>query len=127
MKREYKITETELEVMKIVWESGAPVTSSDIVKGTKERKEWEDTTIYTLISRLVKKGFLIQSKKKNVSSYRPAITEQEYTMGQTQDLIDKLFGGDARQLISALYENRQIRSSDIEELRDYWNGGGADE
>ena len=88
---------------------------------------WEDTTIYTLISRLVKKGYLLQNKQKNVSSYVALISEHEYTKPQTDELIDKLFVGDAKQLISSLYETEKIKPQDIEELRRYWNGGTPNE
>ncbi|GLC79735.1 BlaI/MecI/CopY family transcriptional regulator [Lacrimispora brassicae] len=127
MKNEKKITDAEFEVMKTVWENVMPVTSVDIVRTVKQRKGWEDTTIYTLISRLVKKGYLLQNKQKTVSSYAALISEHEYTKEQTDELIDKLFGGDAKQLISSLYETKKIKPQDIEELRRYWNGGTPNE
>lgn len=127
MKNEKKITDAEFEVMKTVWENVMPVTSVDIVRTVKQRKGWEDTTIYTLISRLVKKRYLLQNKQKNVSSYVALISEHEYTKEQTDELIDKLFGGDAKQLISSLYETEKIKLQDIEELRRYWNGGTPNE
>ena len=127
MKNDKKITDAEFEVMKTVWENVMPVTSVDIVRTVKQRKGWEDTTIYTLISRLVKKRYLLQNKQKNVSSYVALISEHEYTTEQTDELIDKLFGGDAKQLISSLYETEKIKLQDIEELRRYWNGGTPNE
>ncbi len=120
MNKENKISETELEVMKIVWRNNKQTTSSDIVKELKVLKGWKDTTIYTLISRLVEKGFLIQEKQKQISCYSPTIFEHEYTLEQTQEMIDKLFGGDATQLVSMLYKNKKIKSKDIDNLRKYW-------
>lgn len=126
MNKDNRIADTELEVMKVIWKNSTPVTSSDIVKELKVLMGWKETTIYTLISRLVEKGFLTQEKQKQVSCYSPTISEQEYTLEQTQGFIDKMFGGDARQLVSMLYENKQIKAGEIEYLRKSWEGESND-
>ena len=56
MNNKNKISEAELEIMKIVWERQEAVASSDIVGILKKRCGWEDTTIYTMLSKLVKRG-----------------------------------------------------------------------
>ena len=51
-----KITDSELEVMKLLWcaKDALPVTA--IREQLQESKGWEPATIKTLISRLVSKG-----------------------------------------------------------------------
>ena len=39
---------------------------------------------------------------------------------QTESLVDRLFAGDSRQLVSMLVENRKISREDIRELRQLW-------
>ena len=63
MKKNNKISEAELEIMKVIWEAGEPVPSTDIVRRLKDKCGWEDTTIYTMLSKLVKKGVLIRDKR----------------------------------------------------------------
>ncbi len=126
MNKKNKIADTELEIMKVVWGNENPSTSSDIVRTLKALKGWKETTIYTLISRLVEKGFLAQKKQKQVSCYSPTISEQEYALEQTQDFIDKMFGGDAKQLVSMLYESKKIKVNEIEYLRTYWEDESND-
>lgn len=127
MSKDNRIADTELEVMKVVWKGGTPITSSDIVKELKVIMGWKETTIYTLISRLVEKGFLTQEKIKNVSCYSPTIAEQEYTMEQTQGFIDKMFGGDAKQLVSMLFKSKKINADELNILRAYWEDESSDE
>ena len=126
MSKDNRVADTEFEVMKVVWKKTTNITSSDIVKELKILKGWKETTIYTLISRLVEKGFLEQEKHKQVSTYSPTISEQEYALQQTHDFIDKMFGGDAKQLVSMLYKSKKIRADEIENLRKYWDGEGDD-
>lgn len=49
-----KISDAEWEVMKVIWKK-APITSNEIVRELKPLMNWQDSTIYTLISRLVNK------------------------------------------------------------------------
>lgn len=83
MKKNNKISEAELEIMKVIWEAGEPVPSTDIVRRLKDKCGWEDTTIYTMLSKLVKKGILIRDKKV-VSYYSASLTEQDYMLEQTE-------------------------------------------
>ena len=63
MIKKNKISEAELEIMKIVWEKQAPAASTEIVRTLKQRCGWEDATIYTMLSKLVKKGALLRDKR----------------------------------------------------------------
>ena len=56
------ITDAEWEVMRVVWANGR-VTSKEIISILKEKMDWKQATIKTLLGRLVEKGVLIQSKK----------------------------------------------------------------
>ncbi|MDR2889488.1 MAG: BlaI/MecI/CopY family transcriptional regulator [Lachnospiraceae bacterium] len=120
MNKDNKIADTELEIMKTVWARTTPISSSDIVRELMAQKGWKETTIYTLISRLVEKGFLTQQKQKQVSYYSPTISAQDYVLEQTHSFVNKLFGGDARKLISMLCESQSIGLEEIRSLRMNW-------
>lgn len=119
MGKKNKVSEAELEIMKIVWENKAPTASTEIVRILKQRRGWEDTTIYTMLGKLVKKGALLRDKK-SVSYYSAVLSESEYTLEETESLIDRLFSGDSRQLVSMLVENNKISREDIRTLRQFW-------
>ena len=112
-----KITDSELEVMKLLWrtEDALPVTV--IREKLQESKGWEPATIKTLISRLVSKG-VVRQEKRNVYYYSPVITEKEYSSWATKDLITRLYNGKARDLIASLVNSEGLSQEDIAELRD---------
>jgi BlaI family penicillinase repressor len=112
-----KITDSELEVMKLLWrtEDALPVTV--IREKLQESKGWEPATIKTLISRLVSKG-VVRQEKRNVYYYSPVITEKEYSSWATKDLITRLYNGKARDLIASLVNSEGLSQDDIAELRD---------
>jgi predicted transcriptional regulator len=127
MKKDIRITDTELEVMKLVWKKNGSIASSEIISALRLSQCWKNTTIYTLISRLVEKGFLIQSKANIGSSYTPAISEKEYALEQTHSFVNKVFGGDAKQLVSMLCESNKINAEEINELRNFWEENNSNE
>ena len=112
-----KITDSELEVMKLLWrtEDALPVTV--IREKLQESKGWEPATIKTLISRLVSKG-VVRQEKRNVYYYSPVITEKEYSSWATKDLITRIFNGKARDLVASLVNSEGLSQDDIAELRD---------
>ena len=47
-----KISDAELEVMRVLWEADAPLPISEIRLALQQRKGWEPTTTKTLVQRL---------------------------------------------------------------------------
>jgi Predicted transcriptional regulator len=111
-----KITDSELEVMKLLWraEDALPVTV--IREELQKSRGWEPATIKTLISRLVTKGAVRQEKRK-VYYYSPLIGEKEYNTWATSDLISRLYHGSARELVAALVHSDGLTQQDLDELR----------
>ncbi|MBQ4652467.1 MAG: BlaI/MecI/CopY family transcriptional regulator, partial [Oscillospiraceae bacterium] len=110
------ISDSELEVMKLLWKAGEPVTSTVIREQLQSSMGWEATTIKTLISRLVHKEVISQEKRK-VFYYRPLISEREYNAWATSRLINKLYKGSAAALVAALVDSQGLSDGDIDELR----------
>ncbi|CCL83954.1 Regulatory protein BlaI [Clostridioides difficile] len=49
-----KLPEAELKVMRYIWES-EKLISREIIKSMEQKYEWKDTTIFTVLKRLLKK------------------------------------------------------------------------
>ncbi|MCR5383067.1 MAG: BlaI/MecI/CopY family transcriptional regulator [Saccharofermentans sp.] len=112
-----KITDSELEVMKLLWRAKDALSVTAIREQLQESKGWEPATIKTLISRLVSKG-AVRQEKRNVYYYSPVITEKEYSSWATKDLITRIYNGKARDLIASLVNSEGLSQDDIAELRD---------
>ena len=111
-----KISESELEVMRVLWEAGEPLPVTTLRQELGRRKGWEATTVKTLVSRLVSKGVIAQ-EKRNVFYYSPRITEQEYNAWATGNLIRRLYNGSAKDLVAALVHSEGLTRRDLEELQ----------
>ena len=111
-----KISGSELEVMKILWRAEDALPVTEIREKLQKTKGWEPATIKTLISRLVSKGVVRQEKRK-VFFYSPAVSEKEYSTWATDDLIERIYNGSARQLVAALVHSDGLTQADLDELR----------
>ncbi len=111
-----KISDSELEVMKLLWQAEDALPVTEIREALQRSRGWEATTVKTLVSRLVSKGVIAQ-EKRNVFYYSPRITEQEYNTWATQGLIRRLYHGSAKDLVAALVHSEGLSRQDLEELQ----------
>ena len=114
--RNINISDSELEVMKVIWNKNRPVTSLDIVEAF-ENKGWKKTTIGTFLTRLVEKGALSAEKQGKLYYYTPLISQKNYRMSQTKNLISNLYGGSIKDFAVSLFEEQSIYEEDIKELK----------
>ena len=129
-----KISESEFEVMKILWREVQPVPFADIRTELNEKMGWKKSTIATLLRRLQDKGVVlakekqeITHKEKRIHYYTPNITKSEYIKAKEKSMIDKLYEGSAKNLAVALCHRGELTEADIDELKSYFQMGGTDE
>lgn len=118
-----KITNAELEIMQIVWDSSDSIPFREICE--KLQNGAKKVTVQTLISRLLEKGALRQ-EKRDVYYYSPLVTRQEYEQSKTEELIQKVYRGDVKKLFSVLLDNDSIPGQDLKELRRFWQEVNGD-
>jgi BlaI family penicillinase repressor len=107
------LTPLELEIMKILWETGA--ANVNTVQGRLAR-ESAYTTVQTMLNVLHRKGKVKRTLKDKAYFYRPAVSRRA-VVGQTvKDLVNRLFDGSAESLVMNLIETKQITAEKISEL-----------
>ncbi len=116
-----QVSDSELELMKIVWAGGGTARYAGIMEELAAAgKGWQKNTVITLLSRLVEKGLLRTSKIGRRNEYTALVTEAEYQTAQTRLLLNKLYQGDARGLVLTLLRQDLFSAGDYEELREFW-------
>ena len=114
-----KLPESELEIMIALWEADGPVPRNYFDKKLKERKNWADSTILSLLGRLQEKGFLSCSKQGNRNLYMPLVSEDEYLAYENRSFLQKLHGTSIRNLVASMVESRDLTQSDLDDLQHY--------
>lgn len=107
-----ELTERELEVMHVFWESGTSTVAQ--VRDRLERKgrELAYTTVATLIRILCDKACLKQTTFERPFQYQPVRTFEDVSSNLVSDLIQKVFGGSRDQLMVQLLGNRKLTAKE---------------
>ncbi len=111
-----KITNSELEIMRVLWAAGRDLPVAEIRKIMEETSPWEASTIKTLLRRLQAKG-AIAAQKKGVYYYTPLVGEEDYNHYVTKALINRLYSGSAKKLVASPLGNSILDAADVAELR----------
>ncbi|MDE6846568.1 MAG: BlaI/MecI/CopY family transcriptional regulator [Lachnospiraceae bacterium] len=114
-----KISDAELEILEVLWAAGDALNANEIRTRLNKKKDWERTTVLTLIRRLLDKGVIAQEKRE-VYYYLPCVERSNYVKEETKSFLNKFFKGSAKNLAAALIEDEDLSREDIEELRSYF-------
>ncbi len=119
-----QVSDSELELMKIVWANEGTALYAHIMEElAKSGRTWQKNTIITLLSRLVEKGLLKTKKLGRRNEYTAVVSEADYQAAQTQTLLNKLYEGSAKGLVSTLIQRDLISPEEYEELKQFWEEG----
>ncbi len=112
-----RISETEWEIMRVVW-GKSPVTAAEIIEAlTKEDPSWHPVTAKTLINRLVKKGALGFDQEGRAYLYRPLVSERECVSAVSSSFIERVFGGSLSGMVAHFVEQRKLTPKQLRDLR----------
>ena len=117
-----KISDAELEVMKILWREEQAVSFSDIRAELGDRMGWEKSTIATLLRRLQKKN-AVSVQEKEMHYYVPNIAKEDYVTLKKRSLIDEMNDGITKNFVASLCRSGELTEADIEELKMYFQMG----
>ena len=117
MKRTPRISDTEWEVMRIVW-AHHPVTAADIIaRLTAADPSWHPKTARTLLARLVAKQALDYEEHGRRYVYEPRVTERECIAAASGSFVERVFGGALKPMLAHFIEQRQLTREELDELR----------
>lgn len=120
-----KLSDTELELMEAIWLCTPPVTSTELLRQFAEKgRNWKPQTISTFLSRLVEKGALAATRHGRTNKFVPLISAEDYKLLETQHVLDDLYQGSVKNLISAMYDGDKLSEEDITELQRWFSEVG---
>lgn len=112
-----KISDSEKDIMNIIWAKENPVTANDIMKSLQKEKQWKITTVLTFLSRLVDKGILSSVKKGKTNFYSADISSEGYSKYEAKTILDESYNGSLKSFMTALYHGGGITKSDLDDLK----------
>jgi predicted transcriptional regulator len=105
-----------LEIAKTVWSLGE-ATVRQVFEAFSAQRGIDFTTVQTYLRRLETKGYLRAKRRGRGLVYRPRVRPDDVIRETIDDLVNRLFDGQAVPLLHHLICGRSIRKEDIQELR----------
>ncbi|GMQ58732.1 BlaI/MecI/CopY family transcriptional regulator [Vallitalea sediminicola] len=110
------ISDSELEVMKLIWFKN-PITSDEIINSLSEKMSWNPQTIKTFITRLVKKKAISYNRVGRNYLYYPIVTQKEYVKVENKSFLQKIYDGAVDRLVYNFIEQEDLSEEDIDKLQ----------
>lgn len=120
-----RISEAELEVMKVLWNATSPLTANEINQALEEKSAWSPKTVRTLINRLSKKNAISSYQEKGkVYTYAPLISQESYLQVETKSFLKRFYGTALKPLLVNFIKEEKLSAEDIHELKQILDNKG---
>lgn len=110
------ISDAESIVMAVLWQR-QPLTSEEVVAALALEQDWHETTIKTLLNRLLKKGAITAERDGRRYLYSPVLSREAWLTQASRGFLDRLFDGRVAPLVAHFSEQKALSRKDIAELR----------
>lgn len=115
--RRTELSESELEVLKALWDCGAGTVRALHEHLAAQGRQWAYTTVLTFLMRLEMKGYVASEKSGAAHVYRPLVTREKLLSRKLADLADELCDGTTTPLVRALVQGQSFSPEEIVQFR----------
>lgn len=110
-----RVSEAEQEVMEVLWDA-SPLSASTIAEKLSDKKPWQESTVKTLLTRLVQKNAVKFEKDGRRYLYSPTYPRSAFVRTESKRLLNRLFGGEVSPLVAHLVEHEDLSKEDMASL-----------
>ena len=114
MSKEFHIAETEWKVMEALWQT--PGITMGEIRTILVHTGWSDSTIKTLVRRLAQKGAVDIDDSGTQYRYYPAVSEHECKLKETKSLINRIYHGSVKMLLTNLVSGSNLTEEETRQL-----------
>jgi BlaI family transcriptional regulator, penicillinase repressor len=111
-----RISGAESRIMEALWAKG-PMGAEDLVREVGGPQDWGEATVKTLINRLLKKKAIASAREGGRAQYRPLVSREDYVTGESQGLLDRLFGGELAPLVAHYAQHRPLDPEELARIK----------
>ena len=120
---ELVLFEAEKRLMEIIWQE-APVESGRLVKLAGDNINWNKSTTYTVLRKLIANGFV----KNEDSIVSVLIPKEEVLISESNQIVNESFSGSLPKFVAAFLGNNQTLSDEdadalMKLIQENLNGG----
>ena len=110
---EYKITESEWQLMELLWQGG--MTQPQLME--QLGKKWNKNTVHTFLARLCGKGYVEADKEHSPHIYRAVVSREDCEKQERESFLQRVYRGSVGNMVAAFVKDGQLTDAEVEELR----------
>lgn len=124
MLKRKRLSDSELEVLEILWNLDVPAGLGEILEIYNEAHEnkWKLQTLSTILSRLVQKGAADMEIRGRRHFYYAKLSKEAYEKEQVNEIIDEFYLGSIKDFLTAFYSGKPITKKEKEEISKWLDG-----
>ena len=111
-----KPTESELEILQVLWEKGI-ASVREVHEELSKSKEASYTTTLKLMQIMHEKGLVKRDDSVKTHIYQPAVSREKTQKHLLGKMINTLFGGSTTQLVMQALGNHKASTEELEEIQ----------
>jgi predicted transcriptional regulator len=115
--KQYQPTESELEILQLLWEIG-PSTVKVVNQKQNEGKEVGYTTTLKIMQIMADKGVLEVDKQSKQHIYTPTVDQHELRGKLLDGFVQKAFAGSAMKMVMQALGNHKPSKEELQEIKD---------
>ncbi len=105
----------------MLWRLG-PSTVRAVHTELRRTEEVGYTTVLKLMQIMAEKGLLERDERERAHVYRPAVRQEDTQRQLVGDLVDRVFGGSASQMVLRALSARRASKQEVDEIRRILDG-----
>jgi predicted transcriptional regulator len=110
------LTETELELMTILWRLGEG-SVADVIEQLPKERDLAYTSVSTILRILEQKKVLKARKEGRGHIYTPELKKADYEAKTVKHVVDRVFDGTPVALVRQLLDTVKLNEGDLNELK----------
>ena len=124
MDNKFDLSDKEEQMLETMWKEGRPLTRSEIINLTENRR-WKESSIHVFLNRLLKKGSIrvdevVKTSTNFGRTYEPTFSAEEYDMARLKDNFENINpeSSTISNFISFIVKSKKVNIKNVKELED---------
>ena len=111
-----KPTDAELAILRVLWRLKS-ATVRQVQEALNQERETGYTTVLKLMQIMHEKQLLTRDESERTHVYKAALSEEQTQRQLVDHLLERAFGGSARQLVMQVLSSRKASSKELAQIR----------